>query len=313
MGRIFRIAALAIVMTTNSSRAEIIDGYTPARNDRFTAGTFPGGIPPTPNPTFFLGGFDFSGVGWVPGAGPGTQVVTMISPQDYVGAFHFPLGLGQTVAFRAKDGSYQMRTVMAQTQIAGSDVMVGKLNAPLPTGATGVASYPIGFGPHSAFDNRYVFMADQFNRFGRQVTDSNNIFAFPGGGGLNPTNSFATDDDTDPNGNADAHGFAPGTPTDEAYVQVGDSGAPSFLLFGGGISLLGHHMAQVTFGNGTRGNLDSFLPDYIPQLQAALAADGYVLGLTPVPEPSSLILGGIGCTVFMIRWRRRRKASAQVE
>src|SRR3954468_7542898 len=51
-----------------------IDGYSAARNDRFTslANGFSavGGTPLTPNPGFYLGGYDFSGVGWLPNPTP---------------------------------------------------------------------------------------------------------------------------------------------------------------------------------------------------------------------------------------------------
>lgn len=304
MHRDFRVGFLgmaALVFLSGSARSEVIDGYSAARNDRFVTGTFPAGTPPTPNPTFYLSPYDFSGVGWVPGAGPGTQQVAMISPLHYVAATHFPLGIGQTVAFRAKDGSYLTRTVTTQTQISGSDVMVGELNAPLPTGATGVANYSIGNGPGSAFVGNQVFMFGQRGRVGRQILGA--LFAFGGGGGLGPTTTFVSDNDVV--GDFDGFGFAPGTPTDELFVEVGDSGSPSFLFYGGNISLVGHHMAQINSG-GIPGNLDSFLPAYIPQLSAQLALDGYTLSVVPIPEPSSMMLMGVIAGGWYIRRRRRQ-------
>lgn len=300
MRRTLAIAALVIVMTTNGLRAGIIDGYSAARNDRFATGTFPIGTPPTPNGTFYESVYDFSGVGWVPGAGPGTKQVTMISPIHFVSAQHFLPGLGTTIAFRAKDGSYQTRTVSMQTQLVG-DVAIGELSSPLPQGMTGIASYPIGSGPNAAFLGKEILMFEQQGRVGRNIAgffDAQDI-----GTGL--TNWISSDYDT--NANFDGFGINPGPNSDEMVVTGGDSGSPTFLVHGGGISLLGHHIAQYqNMALQPVGSADSFLPSYIPLLAAELAMDGYTLMTTPVPEPSSMLLCGI--IAGGVYWRRRRAA-----
>ncbi len=299
MRRIIVIAVLAIVMTTNSALAGIIDGYSPARHDRFTPGTFPAGTPPTPNGTFYQSGFDFSGVGWVPGAGPSTMQFAMVSPTHFICAQHFLPGLGTTVAFRAKDGSYQTRTVALQTQIVG-DVAIGELSSALPQGVNGIASYPIGVGPNSAFLGKEILMFEQQGRVGRNISgifDNQNI-------GNGATNIIGSDYDT--NLNFDGFGTL-GPPTDEMVVTGGDSGSPTFLIHGGQISLLGHHVFQYQSGSTPVGTGDSFLPSYVPQIAAELLLDGFVLGTVPVPEPSSMLLGGM--MIGAIGWYRRRRAA----
>src|SRR5205814_1260221 len=142
--RVTLACALALIVG-GVSRAEIIDGYSAARNDLYTGGTFPAGTPPTPNPTFFSP-YNYSGVGWVPSAGPGTKLVTMISPIDFICAQHYLPGTGTTIAFRGSDGSYNPRTVAAQTQISGSDIAVGRLSSALPGTVT---YYPISYASNA--------------------------------------------------------------------------------------------------------------------------------------------------------------------
>jgi len=301
-----QLAATAILLScVGLTRAEIIDGYSAARNDRFTPGTFPGNTPPTNNATFFLPPptYDFSGVGWVSGPnGSGTKQVAMLSPTHFVFATHFPLGINTTVAFRAKDGTYVTRTVAQETQISGSDVSIGKLNAPLPTGATGISSYPVAFGAESAFVGLNEYMFGQHGQVGRNVVG---LFQTASIAGANTRLALS---DFDPNINFDGFGFAtPNPPTDEFLATVGDSGSPSFLFQGSTLSLLGHHSAALG-ANADQGTADAFYSFYVAAMASNLAIDGVVLQTFAVPEPSSLALCGVAGGVGL--WLRRRRTAA---
>lgn len=312
MRRTMIVALFAFVIASNTASAEIIDGYSPARHDLFATGTYPNtsiAMPPVPNSSFYLNVYDFSGVGWVPTAAAGTQNVAMISPRHYVGATHFPLGIGTTVAFRAKDGSYLTRTVASQTTIAG-DVMVGELDADLPTGANGVAVYPIPVGANAQFVGQTTFLMGQQGRIGRNLIWDVNMMVNVGTG---PTQ--AARNDFDVNVNLDGRGFAPPLPppatppTDEFVVQGGDSGSPTFLPVGGQLSLLGAHQGLFAPGGVQQWMSDTFLTAYQSQLNTHLMLDGFSLNTIPVPEPSSLALAGLaGLAGFGYSRRRRRVA-----
>jgi hypothetical protein len=75
---------------------------------------------------------------------------------------------------------------------------------------------------------------------------------------------------------------------DDCYFETGDSGSPSFALSNGKPALVGTHSALFTDGtNSYSFNYDSFVPNYIPQLDERLAADGW--RMTPSdPEPTAL-------------------------
>lgn len=304
------LAVAVILLAGSSAWAEIIDGYTAARHDLFAPGTYPNtslAMPPVPNPTFYLNAFDFSGVGWVPNGGTTSQNVAMISPHHFVSAAHYSPGVGATIGFRAKDGSYLTRTVSSQTQIGGSDVLVGELNMDLPTGPNGVANYPIPTGTLSQFAGQTLFMMGQHGRIGRNLfwdVQSANI-------GTGPTQYARTD--FDPNFNLDGRGYAPAfpvsPPTDEFGVEDFDSGSPTFMPIGGQLALLGSHFVKLTVSGTLAGSGDSYLPAYFSQLSTELSMDGLNLQTIPVPEPTSMALCGIALAGLAGRrlFSRRRR------
>jgi hypothetical protein len=303
----FPVCAVMLGLGT-CAQASIILGYDPNINDRFVGATFPNGTPPTPNPSgsFLLQSFDLSGIGWVPApSGVGTKQVTMISDLQYIAAQHFPLGIGTTVAFRAADGSYVTRTVASETQIGGSDVMVGQLNLPVPQGVNGVASYPIVVGTRANFNNKTMFMFDQNGRVGRNLigeflppntTTTVNI-------GTGPTNVLTSDYDP----NIDLDGL-PGI-SSEFVVTGGDSGSPSMMTINGQLALMGDHVGQFLNAGTPLGSADSFLSDYQALIASQLALSGRTLQVIGVPEPGSLILFGSACALAVVR-RRTRKVVA---
>lgn len=94
---------------------------------------------------------------------------------------------------------------------------------------------------------------------------------------------------------------------DEARVNWGDSGAPSFLSLDGQPALVGLHWFQYDageFGNNP-GSGDSFVPSYISSINAGMV--GEKLTLVSVPEPSALLLCGL--PLVMLRLVRRKRAS----
>jgi len=298
-------ACAAVIGFSAITHAEVINGYSSSVNDRFVAGTFPANTPPTPNgASFLLNGFDLSGVGWVPAAnGSGTKNVTMVSDLHYIGAFHFQLGVGTTVAFRANDGSYVTRQVASETQIAGSDVMVGQLNLPVPSNVTPI---PLAVGPRANFLGQSIYMYGQHAQVGRNILAD---WLFPNGPnttenvGTGVTNMIQTD--YDPNYNLDGLGILPS----EYFSTPGDSGSPDLMVVSGQLTLMGDHMSAYTDGSSVpAGTGETWLASYQPQIAAQLALSGRTLQTVLVPEPSSLLLLGTVCGLPI--WRRIRRNRA---
>lgn len=265
----FRMSVFVLCFLSPAVVAEEIVGYNPAINDRFVPGTFPNGTPPVPNPTFLLASYDLSGVGWKPTVAAATQNVTMISDIHYVAATHFPIGVGNTLAFRAKDGSYLTRTVLSETSIPGTDILIGQFDSsnPLPGGSGGVAAYPIAVGTLPQFQNQLGYYYGQRGRVGQntlaQFLPPNTTTSLDVGTG--PTDVLVSD--FDPNAQLD------GLPqiTFENAVTIGDSGSPTLMILDGQVSLAGHHMALFGTPNTPLGSADSFPSSYQVQIARSRA------------------------------------------
>ena len=92
---------------------------------------------------------------------------------------------------------------------------------------------------------------------------------------------------------------SPGLGADEAYLQSGDSGGPTFITVGSELVLIGIHA-----GTDPTLSADSFLSNYITEISAIVEAGGESLTLiSPVPEPSSSLLIALGAVILSLRRR----------
>lgn len=310
----FAAAAFAGVLVAPASRAGVIAGFDPARNNRFTDfATAP--TNPTENPNFFFNAFDFSGVGWrLPGFSTGTGFhVTMITDRHFIGAAHTPqIAAGETLFFRSRgpNPATLTRVIASVQQVTNangtpSDVLFGTLSLPFAP-ADRIAAYDIPSSLNTAtYTNQTIFAYDQNSSVGRNSIGGSSI--------LGPTNGFAPfgvgnfantgntryylyDDDTGFNDDG-FPGFVPPLDRDEFRVVVGDSGAPSFLNVGGTLQLVGAHYALFSDSGSINISVDTFLPEYRDR----------ILALT-VPEPSSCVL--LGAASAALWWRRRSSRKA---
>lgn len=116
----------------------------------------------TRNPSFWLRAYDTSGISiWnstAPAENKDYHAGTAISPLHLVTAAHFYLGTGTVVGFVAADGTFVTRTVVAGVGIAGTDVWISTLDAPLPGT---VCVYPV-FASAAATTTKIV-LPDQNN------------------------------------------------------------------------------------------------------------------------------------------------------
>ncbi len=286
-------------LAAGTARGEVILGYDPARHNRFQGGTFPGNSP-VPNPTFYLGSYDFSGVGWVPATATEAYGISMVSPLHFLTATHIGFPVGTTVTFRDPTGAILTRTMASVQQISGSDLTLGRLNAPLPST---VANYPV------VLDNQPLLVGAELFNYGKQArVGRNNVSGYlVDNVGTGPTTFFSYD--YDPNQDFDGR---PGYNPDEFLAEFLDSGSPSFIrLSGTGMALLGTHTAVLQRSQTDPtpiGTIDAYVPAYASAIEAAMAPDGYHLQLVAVPEPTALaLLGAVAVGAAGRRWLRRRR------
>ena len=76
------------------------------------------------------------------------------------------------------------------------------------------------------------------------------------------------------------------------------------MVVNGSLALLGPHYFTGTLGDGTPASGDSFVPNYVSQINNLMGDES----LTLVPEPSTLLLLGAGLLAVGLRRRRRRAA-----
>jgi hypothetical protein len=301
-------------------RAEVILGPSQLGTDPAPYFRFTGGYPDfatntVNNPSFYQPTLDLSGVGWVlPGIlGPGGGTawnVTMIDSTHFLSAWHVTVAgdtpVGATVNFRPAGSSSIVTGTIASLQNVPnpdgslSDVSLGTLSSPLPAS---IAAYPLALAS-PAQQVMYVYGRES------EVGRSNITFTQAGLplGVNNETLDALIYQFVQPNGNP----FGPPSTVgnDEAYLNGGDSGGPSFVMVGNQLELIGIHAAVGSYEDAgmtpppgvavdVAFSVDSNLPDYAAQI-----------ALLVVPEPSSFAL--LGVTVVGAAtgyWRRRRSVS----
>lgn len=239
----------------------ILQSYSPEKHDRFHD-------PTDPNKAFIGDPYDWSGVGrnW--------RWATMISPSYFVTAAHYHQGDGTSLCFYTTNDpgeTPEQRTVESGQRIAGSDLWLGRLTAPV---SANVEFYPILALPdHSDYDDLEIYTfglsVHRFSatpttvRLGRNNLDPGSIAPATEGEPPNEITgeSFLFDFD-DPGGVGD----------DESYLQPGDSGGPSFTIYNGYPALVGVHWFiweeeddPEIYGSG-----DTFVPEYVADLNAAM-------------------------------------------
>jgi hypothetical protein len=100
----------------------------------------------------------------------------------------------------------------------------------------------------------------------------------------------------------DDRGTSQSLGADEAYLQSGDSGGPTFIAVGSELVLTSIHLGI----DGAR-SYDSFLPNYLTEISAIVEAGGESLTLInpveTVPEPSSALLLALGSISLILRRR----------
>lgn len=282
-------AIIAASMLALGGKAEAItfpNGYDSARYD-------------ITSPTFFLKDYDFSGVG------KNGRWVTAISDQWGVTATHYPAG--GAVTFQTNEGPKigVIDYVTSNSTLSGQDISLCHFSNVLDDA---IKRYPIvqvdkGYPgiPYSydcymfqgIFDFAYVgktFSAGIVNNLYPNSLDYvDNMGWYWFGSGLNyvPETLWATPWYTLEN-------------YDICKTQTGDSGGPSFLLYGGEMYLAGTHKSYwvdaplIGYGN----EIIKFAPD----VQLINLRD--ITAEPILPEPTSLMLLTVGASALTLRRRK---------
>jgi len=268
----------------------------PAAQERFTSGFSSNPVDNTSS-DFLLNGFNLSGIGWDPT--DTRKGFVMISPIHFLAATHFAPNSSDSITFQNQSGNLVNIGVagvqaMENNNNTASDLTLGTLDRAL------VAADQVNFfsvadlATEALYTGRALFVYGKTPKVGQATIGAFQDFAadpVTGSSGLNPSRTYQFTYSTAAGGNNDA------------TFEVGDSGSPSFTIIGGQLALTGTHSALVSIGT-TKINYDTFVPEYLDELNAAMAADGFQV-TAPVPEPSAyaLLLGFIvlGGAIFRRR------------
>jgi hypothetical protein len=301
IGRISLFALFCAVASSAIAQMFITGNPNERRYSRFYSGA---------DKAFIGDGLDFSGVST---NGPWA---TMISPQYFITAYHWPATSSPSGTLAFCEGNsmaggthtYHIDTSFGfSTTYEGqpSDVYVGRLTAPIPA-SDHIAYYPVLSLPNlSDYVGRPIYNYGNWNQVGRNVISS--VAPYSEGIEKNMGMFFNYD--------------APGVGPDETYLINGDSGAPSFAVVDGRLALLGEHFS--TYGtsglvpydlgppkasDGSWWSVDGFLPAYIAQIDGVLPPDQQLA--TVVPEPGTALLLIVAMAILSAAaWQRRQRAA----
>jgi len=250
------------------------------------------------DPAFIGSGYDWSGIAY------NGDWATRISDTYYVTAWH-ARATGSLTFYEDNDplGNTVTRTSSSLTRIGTTDIAIGRFSS--SPGAT-IAIYGIAdelttqatFASSSYYDMEAFVVGLNGTggstttnfRVGRNELDGfyDDVVLVPPA--ANVTDAITYDDD---------RGTGLSLGADEAYLQSGDSGGPTFITVGSELVLTSIHLGI----DGTR-SYDSFLSNYITEISAIVEAGGESLTLiSPVPEPSSSLLIALGAVILSLRRR----------
>jgi hypothetical protein len=222
----------------------------------------------------FIGqGYDWSGIG----RNQAGQWAVMISPSYFVSAYHAHPDPGDTLTFHSDNNAggpaYVTTGIIEGILIPGtSDLYLGKLTTPIPA-ADNIATYPLWtLSSTSAYVGKDLFVYGTYNKVGR-----NSVYY------VSPTQVYYTYNATGGDG------------PDEAYLESGDSGGPSFGYANGQLALLGVHWTNSgsTPYDGAQCS-DSYVAGFVAAIQASMV--GETLSTTSLSSYAWSATSGNWCT-----------------
>lgn len=278
---------LTIALVPKAWAALALQSYDAASHHRFAD-----------DPAFIGSAYDWSGVAY------DGDWYTRISDTYYVTAWH-ARAIGSATFYETNDplGSSVTVSSPSVTRIGTTDIAIGRFTS---SPGSDIAIYGIADEPttQATFTSSSYYEMEAFivglNGTGGSTTTNfrvgrNEFDGFYDDVALTVTNITDTITYDDDRGTAQSLG------ADEAYLQGGDSGAPTFITVGSQLVLTSIHLGI----DGTR-SYDSFLSNYIAEISAIVEAGGESLTLiSPVPEPSSMLMLALGGMALIFRRKVR--------
>lgn len=247
-----------LLLTISGASALEIRTYSPTRHDRFVTQE----ESTVPNPDAFYFSTRYTAVGY---ASTGGQFA-LITPQHVLFARHFAPPLGFTIRFRNSLGQELTRRVTARIDVPNgsggiADVQILKLSAPISPDQ-GIIPLPyLNLASEALYNNTPITLFGNTLRAGSGVISGFTDFSDPT---IDTTRVYTTF----------YSNF--GTNQDDAYIEGGDSGSPTFATVNGTPALVAVHLASGSTPFGFT-SLDSFVPEYAPAINTLLAPEGYAL------------------------------------
>ncbi len=277
------LLVLAWMPTGVASATMLVQSYDETKHDRFYDDV---------GKAFIGEPHDWSGVA------RGNRWATMVSSNYFISATHYHPADGNTLRFyysNDPDG-YETRTVASGVQIGETDLWLGRLSAPV---SSQVTTYPVLSLPEwSDYDNRVLYV---FGLSDKSPTQENVRL---GRNNIDPDSYVLVTDEYDREGVAytfDYDTSDDGLGDDECYLQLYDSGGPSFSIIDGAPALVGIHWFIYTDPEtGVKYSGDSFVPYYVDEINAEMSGEQ----LTLIPEPSTwamLIAAAVACLLYARR------------
>jgi hypothetical protein len=265
------IGILSLLAVTRAA-ALSINSYAATDHDRFL--NFPDEAT-THNPDFLWATTDLTGVGY-DSKNASKRQFTLVSPLHFVAAWHFrPTNPGTPVYFINSDGNRVTRDADIAAGVAVpnpgggiSDLYLGKLTSPAPAS--------VSFLP-------YLNLPGEADYLGEPILAFGTVFDAPEPRvGIGELDLFT---DTNPETGLNTSRVfrfrynENGASANECFGEVGDSGSPSVVLTGGRAALVGvHSYIEENDPPGPNCYVDTFdvfVPHYVDELNALMAADGY--------------------------------------
>ncbi|MGJ8643363.1 MAG: trypsin-like serine protease [Luteolibacter sp.] len=247
-----------LLLSATASQALEIRNYSPSRHDRFVTAE----DVTTLNPDAYYDSSLYTAVGFSD-VGAGRQYA-LVTPEHVLFAKHFTGGHTSQMTFINASGQTITRTPVSTIEVPNgsggeADVIILKLNAPI-SDELGIKPLPyLNLATEALYNNTVITMFGNSRRAGRGVIS-----------GFNDYSNSNIDIDTT------RHYFSTYTNIgnqDDAYLEIGDSGSPSFATANGSPALVGVHLAT-SFNNTT---LDTFIPEYAEAINTLLSPEGYAL------------------------------------
>lgn len=275
---------LALANMAGHLRADlVVRGYSPGTADRYDRFLN--------SPSFIGSPYDWSGVARTSNG----RWATMVSDNYFISATHFAPSIGDTLTIYGSNdvgGSQQVVNIIGGQQIAGTDLWLGEIDEATNFTTYGVLSSNSVVG-HDVFMFGLVSSGpvEAQMRLGR-----NTVEAYFQDFTLGSTGDIYIYDYDDPTG---------GVGDDEAKVEGGDSGAPTFLIVNNKPVLLGVHWFKYDgdFSDSSAGSGDTAIARYINDVNQAMIGQQLV---TVVPEPSTLTLLALPIAGWVVRRRFKR-------